>query len=75
MNANRRKNIYKIISELDTSKSKLECILDEEQYSFDNMPENLQGSFKASLSEDAIDLMQESIDLLNNVIENLYAIN
>ena len=55
-------NLYSIINELDNIK----C--DEEDY-YDNIPENLQYSQRAEDSEQAIDNMEEALNLLNEAYE------
>ena len=71
MNKQRRKEIANQIKLLEAVKSNLETILSDEEYYFDNMPENLQGSMRGEDSENAIDLLTESIELLQNACDNL----
>ena len=47
----------------------LEDIKWDEEYYFDNMPENLQGSMRGCESEEAIDNMDQALDALNEAIE------
>ena len=82
MNKQRRKGIDQIINmleniDLEEIKDSIQDIIDEEQETFDDMPENLQQSERAEAMEDAInsleeaqsdldgDIMQDIIDLLN----------
>ena len=82
MNKQRRKGIDQIINmleniDLEEIKDSIQDIIDEEQQTFDDMPENLQQSERAEAMEDAInsleeaqtdldgDIMQDIIDLLN----------
>jgi len=71
MNKKRRKSISDIISVLDNVKGNIEDILSDEEYYFDNMPENLQGSIRGEESEEAIDLLTDAIESINDCIENL----
>lgn len=71
MNKQRRKEIGNQIKLLEAVKSNLEIILSDEEYYFDNMPENLQGSMRGEDAENAIDLLTESIELLQNACDNL----
>lgn len=71
MNKQRRQKIKEIRKEIEDCKENLQKILDEEQYYFDNMPENLQGSVRGSDSEDAIDTMESCIEDLENTINEL----
>ena len=74
MNKKRKQEIIKLRKEIANYKENLQVILDEEQYYFDNMPENLQNSIRGSNSEDAIDVMESCIEDLENVINRLMEI-
>ena len=74
MNKNRRKDIREQIKSLEMIKSKLESILSDEEYYFNNMPENLQGSMRGEEAEEAIDVLYEAIEELQEVCENLESI-
>ena len=78
MNKARRKELSKVVSELNVIKDKdalydcintLESIRDDEQDYYDNIPENLQYSQRAEDSEAAIENMEEALDLLNELYE------
>lgn len=71
MNKQRKKSLAMIKIELIQCKKNLQSILDEEQNSFDNMPENLQGSLRGSESEDAIDIMEECVEHLEKIVDEL----
>lgn len=78
MNKQRREKINKLKmrfqstqSELKQLSGELSSILNEEQDTFDNMPEGLQSSYRGMCSEDAIDSMEEASDKLDEVIELL----
>ena len=74
MNKMRRRDLYNLIKELRCVNDKHDlysCIstlenikLDEEIY-YDNIPENLQYSTRAYDSEEAINNMDDALDLLN----------
>ena len=55
---------------LSSIKSQLEDVLSEEEDSYDNIPENLQGSFRAEMSQEAIDYMEEAVDALGQAINS-----
>lgn len=74
MNKDRRNKISDVIKMLDTTIDKLRDILFEEEMVFDNMPENLQGSLRGEESEEAIDIMNEALDSLQNACDNLSSI-
>ena len=76
MNKTRRKELGKVINMLEGVQHKedlyliineLENIKDDEQYYYDNIPENLQYSQRAEDSEMAIDNMDVALDLLNEI--------
>lgn len=71
MNNKRRTEIRAISKELDSLKSRLEKILMDEEFSFDNMPENLQYSMRGEESQEAIENMTSSVDSLEEAINNL----
>ena len=78
MNNTRRRRINELKVQIEFANNylkeaskKLSSILNEEQDSFDNMPEGLQSSYRGMCSEDSIDSMEEASDKLNEVIELL----
>ena len=71
MNKERRKLINNNINLLENIKSNLESILSDEEYCFENMPENLQGSIRGEESENAIDLLNEAINNLEDIVNSL----
>lgn len=71
MNKIRRKAIEDLVTKMSALKGELEKIQDEEQDVFDNMPENLQSSEKGMNSEEAIDLMGETVESMENAISSL----
>lgn len=75
MNKQRRTEIKSIILELEVIKSRLDNVLSDEQYAFDNMPENLQYSMRGEESQEAIDYMEEAMSNLEEAISQLEEIN
>ena len=71
MNKQRRQIIANIKRELLIEKENLQKVLDDEQNSFDNLPENLQCSLRGTESEDAIDIMEECVESLEKIIKEL----
>ena len=73
MNKARRKMIQKAIDILEMGDSVdqalaiLEDVLYAEEDAYDNIPENLQGSWRAMDSEEAIDALNDAIDLLTDL--------
>ena len=74
MNKQRRQRIREVRKEIEACKENLQRLLDEEQDYYDNIPENLQCSLRASDSEDAIDTLESCIDDLENIIKELMEI-
>lgn len=68
MNNDRRKEINKAVSLLQEAMSILETARDEEGYTFNNMPENLQNSERGQLSEQAFGYLEEACCSLEEVI-------
>lgn len=77
MNKERRKELLAIInrlqsinlsdeSEVDSVKYDLESVLCDEEGYMDNIPENLQGSYRYEKAEEACDNLQCAIDVLEN---------
>lgn len=73
MNKARRKKIQKAIDMLEMGDGVnralvlLEDVLYAEEDAYDNIPENLQGSLRAEESEEAIDALNDAIDLLTDL--------
>lgn len=73
MNKARRKKIQKAIDMLETGNDVdqalaiLEDVLYAEEDAYDNIPENLQGSWRAMDSEEAIDALNDAIELLTDI--------
>ena len=77
MNKARRKALYAIVTRLQfvdnknkdavsSIKSDLESILYDEEYAMDNIPENMQGSYRYEMAEEACDNLQSAIDALDD---------
>ena len=71
MNNERRKALRRWNKRAEELKSELENILWDEQNYYDNIPENLQFSERATDSEDAITQMEDTIDYLSDTIETV----
>ena len=75
MNKNRRQQLRKWIDKANVLKDELESIMQDEQESYDSIPENLQYSERANNSEEAINLMEEAIGLIDDAIDAVDEIN
>jgi flagellar biosynthesis chaperone FliJ len=64
MNKKRREEIQKIRDIFEEKKEELECLKDEEQECYDNLPEPIQAGERG-------DTMQENIDNLDYAISNI----
>ena len=71
VNKDRRKYIKQIIAELSRMKENLESVKNSEQESFDNIPENLQGSEIAEGIESNLNELDETVDLADEIISRL----
>lgn len=68
MNNTRRKELQAIIDKLEDLKGDLELLQEEEEEYRDNMPENLQGSERYEMAEEAISNIEEAVSGLEDVI-------
>lgn len=74
MNNTRRKAIEKSLSrleelmeELATLRDEIDDLRQEEEDYLDNMPENLQGSSRYEMAEEAMESLQAAVDLLDEL--------
>lgn len=78
MNRNDRKqvrNIYEVLSvsldDIRKQQSFLEEMKDEEESKFDNMPEGIQESERGEAMQEAIDKLDEIINMLESITDDL----
>lgn len=69
MNNTRRKQLKTWTNKANQLKDELDSILLDEQDYYDNIPENLQGSQRASDSEEAMAKIEEAMDIIDEAIE------
>lgn len=69
MNNNRREILKEVILEMKDSERKLSNILDCENDCLENIPENLEGSWKYEKIEEAVDNLESAISSIDNAIE------
>ena len=72
MNKQRRKELGKLIDQLEEVKSKIETIKDEEESAYDNMPESLQDGDSGQRMQDAIDALDYAIGGFDDIIDNIH---
>lgn len=71
MNADRRKQISKIIISLSEIRSEIEELQSEEQDYFDNMPENMQSGENGCAAEQSAQLLDDAMNSIDDVMSNL----
>ncbi len=71
MNKDRRQKIRNAMSELDKVSRMVYSASNEEQDAMDNMPENLQGSFRYSDMEEAVGNMESAIEHIDAALDCL----
>ena len=71
MNKERRKSIDDIIARLKVAKELIIVLVEEEQESLDNLPDNLQESTRAERMQEAIENLEYAIDSIEETITNL----
>lgn len=71
MNNERRGRLRIIKTKLDDLYEQIESVKDDEEYAFDNMPENLQYSMRGEESQDAVDALDEALEKLEEVTDLL----
>lgn len=71
LNKKREQRIFQLQEQIENVIIALEDVKTEEELYFENIPENLQGSERAERSEEAIDILEESISNLNEAKDTL----
>ena len=59
------------IESLEDSKSMLEAVRDEEQDSYDNMPESLQNGERGEIAQEALNNLEEAISNIESAIDEI----
>jgi gamma-glutamyl:cysteine ligase YbdK (ATP-grasp superfamily) len=72
MNKQRRKDITQAINslmeiDLVSIQDAIQMIVDDEQQSLDDLPENLQESDRANTMQEAIDSLESACETVNNI--------
>ena len=71
MNNKKRKVLKRATKHLEEAASLMRNVIEEEQDSLDNMPENLEGSFRYTQMEDAIEIMEDSVDDIDGIKDRI----
>lgn len=71
MNNQRRKQLDEVIAKIEEATSLLETLRDEEQESFDNMPEGLQQGDRGQATEASASALDEAVNALDEVLSQI----
>lgn len=71
MNNKRRKQISEVLGTLDYLRETIEDIHAEEEEAFENLPESLEGSDRYDAMEEAVSNLEDAVDLVDELIEAL----
>jgi hypothetical protein len=71
MNADRRKLLSAILSDLEAIKSRIEEVKDDEQSAFDNMPESIQQGEKGQKVEAAVSSLEDAENEIDSAISSI----
>lgn len=71
MNNTRRKTLKQAVTLLENANNIIESVLDEEQDSYDNLPEGLMDSDRGTQMEENIDTLSNIQDEISNFIDEL----
>ena len=68
MNKDRRQTLKHALQKLDEASSLLYCVIDDEQDSLENTPENMQDGYRFQEREEYLDALWDVADGLENLI-------
>lgn len=71
MNRLRRARIKSTVQQIELARDRLELIMDEEVDSMNEYPENLHGTDIYQTMESCVDLLDSSIEKLDDVIDDM----
>lgn len=71
MNRRRRDALRQSSAELRRIAMSIESIKDDEEYCMDNIPENLQGSYRYSAMEQNVDHLSNAVEDINFALEEI----
>ena len=71
MNNKRRAILKKSIDTLEIASNYINTVLDEEQDSLDNMPENMQASERYENMENAVDCLEDAESSIDDAISKI----
>lgn len=68
MNQERRKRLNEAMGLLDRASDIVDGVLSDEQYAYDNLPENFQDSEQGDAMEDALDCLDSARSELDSAV-------
>lgn len=71
MNSTRRAELRTVLAVIKSTIEKLELLRDNEQMSYDNLPEGIQYSERGETMQEAIDSLDEAIDSLDSAMDSI----
>jgi hypothetical protein len=71
MNAERRKAIAQISSDLENLRSRIDEIKEEEEEAYENLPDGLRDSEKGEAMQEAIFALEEASSSIDSVVNDL----
>lgn len=71
MNDNRRKNLKRALSMLESANQIISQAAEQEQDSLDNLPESLQSSERYEKMEDAVSLLESAIEDIDSASDKI----
>ena len=71
MNVTRRKQLAKLVEQLESVMSDIDTIREQEQEAYDNMPESIQESERGDRMSEIIDSIQYAYDNVSDAVYNI----
>ena len=71
MNKIRRNQVGEALEKLQELQDEIRVLLEEEEDYMNNIPENLQGSSRYEISEQAVENLQSAVDSIDEAISSL----
>ena len=71
MNKLRRKSLKEAIGLLEQAQSIIECVKDEEQEAYDNLPESIRDSDRGQTMDEIIYNLEAYLDSISDMVEGI----
>lgn len=71
MNDSRRREIRKAIGILETARSNIESVKDDEEWAFDSLPDGFKESSRGEKMEETVEDLDSALDSLDEIIDLL----